>query len=89
MLIDRRTLFAEAWTLAHRLRAAHGSIRAAFGAALRKVWELVKAMAAAEACRPTRPVQRLLPRWEDGNGYRAAAVVARRARLGTLCGHAW
>jgi hypothetical protein len=86
-MIDRRTIFTEAWKSAKRTAGQYRTIRCAFAAALRRVWSLVKAMMV-EAKRPTvsRPVARP---WESENTYRAAAVTAHKARLGSYVIHCW
>lgn len=48
MTIDRRQIFTLAWKSAKGTAAGYPSLRAAFAAALRRVWSLVKAMVAEE-----------------------------------------
>ncbi len=89
MTIDRRAIFIEAWKSARRTRGQYQTIRAAFAAALRRVWGLVKAIAAEVARRPTRMLVPAPKTWEAENHHRAAAVAAHRARLGTYVNHCW
>lgn len=89
MTIDRRTIFIEAWKSARRMRGQYRTLRTAFAAALRRVWSLVKAMAAEEARRPVSPVRPIASTWEAGNIHRAVAVAAHRARLGSYVIHCW
>ncbi|CCG41599.1 hypothetical protein [Magnetospirillum molischianum] len=89
MFIDRRTLFLEAWKQARRIRSRYRNLRTAFAAALRTTWELVRAFAAEEARRPTPKPAPVVRKWEDENPYRARAVAARKARLGSYVVNCW
>ncbi|MBC7907611.1 MAG: hypothetical protein H7Y60_12830 [Rhodospirillaceae bacterium] len=86
--IDRSQLFRLAWKRAKATAASYRPLRTAFAAALRSVWSLVKAAMAEEARRPVRTVEPVNS-WVSENPYRAAAVAARKARLGTYCTNAW
>lgn len=91
MTIDRSQIFTLAWKSAKGNAAGYGSLRAAFAAALRRVWGLVKAMAAEDARRPVTPAQpapNAFSTWWNSNPHRAATVTRRNARLGTYCGAA-
>lgn len=89
MIINRRQLFKLAWKSAKGTASGYRNLRAAFAAALRRVWELVKAMTKEEArCRPVQPVP-TVEDWFMANPHRARAVATRRARLGTYYTHAW
>lgn len=88
MIISRREIFTLAWKRAKATAAGYRTLRTAFAAALRSVWSLVKAAAAEEARRPSRVVEPV-DSWVSENPYRAAAVAARKARLGTYYTHAW
>lgn len=88
MLIDRRQIFPLAWKRAKATAAGYRTLRAAFAAALRSVWSLVKAAVAEEARRPVRPAQPVKT-WASENPHRAAAVARRTARLGTYSVACW
>jgi hypothetical protein len=89
MTIDRRTIFTEAWRSARRMRGQFTTLRAAFAAALRKVWGLVKAIMAEAARRQPTVNQPVSPRWEDENPARAQAVARQKARMGSHYRHCW
>ncbi|MGE5502734.1 MAG: hypothetical protein ACM33T_10140 [Solirubrobacterales bacterium] len=89
MTADRTQIFRLAWKSAKGTAASYDSLRAAFAAALRRVWELVKAMVKEEARRPVVQPTSVAPDWFMADPYRARAVANRRARLGTPCTHAW
>ncbi|HLO78478.1 MAG TPA: hypothetical protein VK196_18640, partial [Magnetospirillum sp.] len=86
--ISRSEIFKMAWKAAKGTAAGYRTLRAAFAAALRRVWSLVKAAAAEEARRPVRPAQPAKT-WASENPYRAAAVASRKARLGTYSHPCW
>lgn len=87
-IISRREIFRQAWKRARATAAGYRNLRAAFAAALRAVWDLVKALVAEEAHRVARPAQPVKT-WATENTFRAAAVASRKARLGTYCINAW
>jgi len=92
MIVSRSQIFTLAWKRAKATAAGYRTLRTAFAAALRSVWALVKAAAAEEASRPVRPIQperNTFSDWWESNPHRAAAVAARKARLGTYCTNAW
>jgi hypothetical protein len=92
MTIDRRQLFTLAWKSAKGTVTGYRNLRAAFAAALRRVWGLVKAMVAEEARRPAKPVQperNAFSDWWNSNPHRAAAVARRNARLGSYVVGCW
>lgn len=90
MPIDRRQLFTLAWKSAKGTAAGYRTLQAAFAAALRRVWSLVKAAMAEEVRRPALPSRPTAPlRWEDENPYRKAAVARRTARLGCYTVNCW
>lgn len=90
MTIDRRQLFRLAWKSAKGTAAGYSSLRAAFAAALRRVWGLVKAMVKEEARRlPVIKASPNVPSWWNQNPHRARAAAAGRARLGTLVHACW
>ncbi|HLO76523.1 MAG TPA: hypothetical protein VK196_08720 [Magnetospirillum sp.] len=90
MTIDRHQLFTLAWKSAKNTREGYPTLRAAFAAALRRVWGLVKAMVKEQAqARPSsRPVAAAQD-WFMANPYRARAVAARQQRLGTYSVGCW
>ena len=86
-MINRRIIFTEAWKSARRTAGQYPTIRAAFSAALRRVWSLVKAMVV-DAKRPTvsRPVARP---WASKNIHRTRAVARADQRLGSYVLSCW
>lgn len=89
MPIDRRQIFTLAWKSARGTAAGYPSLRAAFAAALRRVWSLVKAALAEETRRPFVPQRTTISSWATENPYRARAVAARQKRLGTYSVGCW
>lgn len=89
MLISRRDIFKMAWKKAKTQGATYRNLRTAFAAALRSVWELVKAAIAEEKRRPAPVQSRPAPSWFNSNPYRVAAANRAKARLGSYCGGAW
>ncbi|MBF0324230.1 MAG: hypothetical protein HQL42_04085 [Alphaproteobacteria bacterium] len=88
MPIDRPQLFTLAWKSARKTAQGYPTLRAAFAATLRRVWELVKAMVQEQARPSPRPVA-AAPDWFMANPYRARAVANRQRRLGTYSVGCW
>lgn len=90
MTIDRRQLFTLAWKSAKKTAQGYPTLRAAFAAALRRVWELVKAMVKERAlARPSSRPGATAPDWFMADPHRARAVAARQRRLGTYSVGCW
>ncbi len=89
MSIDRRLLFTEAWKSARATRSLYRTLRTAFAAALRRLWPLIKATAEMKAQAAFRKTHAPATAWEQENPYRARAVAARKARLGSYCINCW
>lgn len=90
MLISRRDIFKMAWKRAKAQAAGYRNLRAAFAAALRSVWALVKAAVAEEArAAKSRPSWHGvdMPRTRAYNHAVAAHALGER---GPLCKpHCW
>ena len=82
--ITRSQIFTLAWERARAKRDWYETIRAAFAASLRRIWEQVKALNMVEAEQKARPVvvRPVASDWANGNVHRAAAVARGKARWG-------